>query len=833
MNNGLDSTTQSVDPEALPWVAAILREETLNFLQKKSATETEIRELDPSRQVWLALNFLRWYLLDTDGTYRHNCWQVSEVMFQLWLRDLPFGADDVLFILKALQSNEYLLFAGDKRLLALVRFHLQHHPPTPELQTEVETLCRRLEWGNTAHRQLADKLRSLFPKPEGALPLVEGDAWSDGAFAFLQEQPPEILDPWRDLLEHCAGATGSKPGAKWLKQARELRGRLGADVFVQTLLLWLPWVDLPRTRPLPDWRAGADVMTDKNADILRGLVWLCGDLEGRDLVEALGKLTLSTYRKVAQLGPRAPKVGNAALWALSQMPTLAAAAQLSILKTRVKGSAAQKAIVKALQSSAERAGLSPSDLEELAAPTYGLTAVGLRRETWGDFQVELRVEGGRRGELAWFRADGKPQKSVPKAVKTEFAEELKALKQDQKSLQAMLSAQSARLESFYLQPKTWDFSVWESRYLNHPLLGCLTRRLLWTLERGENSAVVLWQEGELRDRAGAEIPWLDDQTQVSLWHPITASTETVQAWRALLWEKHITQPFKQAYREIYLLAPAEETTRVYSNRFAAHILKQHPFNALCAQRGWRNQLRLMVDDDCPPATLTLENWGLRAEFWIEALGETYGADTNETGVFHYVATDQLRFYPLSAPSNYGHACGGGYYSAVNSAVSPLPLETIPALVFSEVLRDADLFVGVTSVGNDPNWFDGGPEGRHRDYWQSYSFGELSATAETRRQVLAALLPRLKKIRERCELQERFLRVRGDLRTYKIHLGSGNILMEPNDQYLCIVQAPGSRESIFLPFEGDQTLTVILSKAFLLAADSEITDPSITRQIQVH
>jgi hypothetical protein len=91
-------------------------------------------------------------------------------------------------------------------------------------------------------------------------------------------------------------------------------------------------------------------------------------------------------------------------------------------------------------------------------------------------------------------------------VKTEFAEELKALKQDQKSLQTMLSAQSARLESFYLQPKTWDFSTWESRYLNHPLLGRLTRRLLWTLDRGENSAVVLWQEGELRDRAGTGIP---------------------------------------------------------------------------------------------------------------------------------------------------------------------------------------------------------------------------------------------------------------------------------------------------------------------------------------
>ena len=58
-----------------------------------------------------------------------------------------------------------------------------------------------------------------------------------------------------------------------------------------------------------------------------------------------------------------------------------------------------------------------------------------------------------------------------------------------------------------------------------------------------------------------------------------------------------------------------------------------------------------------------------------------------------------------------------------------------------------------------------------------------------REVLDRLIPRLK-IAGRCTLADRFLIVRGDRRSYKIHLDSGNILMEPNDQYLCIV--PDSR-----------------------------------------
>jgi hypothetical protein len=150
------------------------------------------------------------------------------------------------------------------------------------------------------------------------------------------------------------------------------------------------------------------------------------------------------------------------------------------------------------------------------------------------------------------------------------------------------------------------------------------------------------------------------------------------------------------------------------------------------------------------------------------------------------------------------------------------------------MREVDLFVGVCSVGNDPTWHDGGPQGQ-RDYWQDYAFGDLSQSARTRRDVLAGLLPRLGKLAGRWELGDRFLVVRGDLRTYKIHLGSGNILMEPNDQYLCIVPARGTADggagSVYLPFEGDGTLALILSKAFQLAADRSIADPSITHQIR--
>jgi len=48
----------------------------------------------------------------------------------------------------------------------------------------------------------------------------------------------------------------------------------------------------------------------------------------------------------------------------------------------------------------------------------------------------------------------------------------------------------------------------------------------------------------------------------------------------------------------------------------------------------------------------------------------------------------------------------------------------------------------------------------------------------------------------------------------------------------IVGSPDRRAGkVFLPFDDDLMLTMILSKAFMLARDREITDPNIVQQIE--
>lgn len=762
-------------------------------------------------------------------------WMAANVVNLLLRAKLPLAVEDFIEILPRIGELESLSPGDEATLKKLVKA-IESLPDDQKKDPRLAASIRQfqdalLRWGGRERRQLAVRLdRALAPADEPHL--FSGEAWADLAMAEIAAVERH-RSAWNQLLAHCESSTAASPATKWIDSSLRGLGELGWEDFASCVIRWFDQVQVPRSvtdePPSTSITASELAAHQVNSDILKGLVWCCGLRENAELARALTKLAIKSYRKVPGVGPWLVRVGNACVWALGNMPGMEGVTQLAILRVRVKFGTAQKLIEKALHAAAERVGLPREDLDEMAVPAYGLTEVGRRQENLGECTAEIAITSDSRVELSWFKSNGKRVKSVPASIRSAHAEDLKELKTAVKDIGVMLSVQRERLDQLALGRKSWPLAVWKERYLDHPLVGCVARRLIWRFSRDRQVADAVFVDGSIIDLNDKPVEWLDGGTQVELWHPIQADAERVVAWRDWLEKHQIRQPFKQAHREVYLLTDAERQTGTYSNRYAAHILRQHQFNALCAARGWKNALRLLVDQEFPPAMRHLPQWGLRAEFWIEGAGTDYGHDTNETGTFYYVNTDQVRFYPIEAARSTAHAWGGRYDT--QQAGEPIPLEQVPPLVFSEIMRDVDLFVGVASVGNDPTWQDGGPGGGYRDYWQEYSFGKLTESSETRRAVLQRLIPRLK-IADRCSFSERFLLVRGDLRRYKIHLGSGNILMEPNDQYLCIVARQGAplEERVFLPFEGDQMLSVILSKAMLLAEDTRIKDATILSQI---
>ena len=734
--------------------------------------------------------------------------QLWDPLFEEHTLLTPDQLTDVVCHRNRLSEDDEAFYAWDDGVLARLAQQTIDAHGRPEALMQV--LARWAEcverdqsrWGtdalDKADRLVRDIQKLLGTAPK--IPLKRGEAWADAAIEQLTALSATDQAAWVELLEHAGTADGGKPKAKWSKTAAPLVEAVGIEKLLGYCGEWFELSHQPRTRPLPPPRVLMDydpnlLLDSVNARVLKGLAWCLGIVQVSESASSLRELALSGLKAVPGRGPRDTKLSNAAVWALSQLPGTDGVAQLSVLKTKVKHKPTLKGISKAFDEASEREGVQRHEIEEVAVPIFGLTDVGIRREVLGDFTAELVVTGSTT-ELRWLRADGKPQKSVPKAVKDDHAGALKELKSAAKDLQKLLPAQRDRLDQLHLKQQSWPYSVWAERYLNHRLLGTLARRLIWCFTNGDDVTEAVWLNGKLVDPAGQPVEIATETAVLSLWHPIGKQEANIQAWRTFFEDRQIKQPFKQAHREVYLLTDAERNTGVYSNRFAAHIIKQHQFNALCAVRGWQNQLRLLVDAEYEPATLEIPAWSLRAEFWVEGAGDEYGEDTNDVGTFHYLATDQVRFYRMGAARNSAWTFGEPYRMGSagpgeDGINEPIPVAEIPPLVFSEVMRDVDLFVGVASVGNDPQWEDGGRANRygHDGYWASYSFGDLSGTATTRKQMLERLVPRLK-IADRCSFDEKFLVVRGDVRTYKIHLGSGNILMEPNDQYLCIVPGRG-------------------------------------------
>lgn len=634
-------------------------------------------------------------------------------------------------------------------------------------------------------------------------PFTHRDPWTKAIKRVLAELPPSEASAGLAAVTLATTATGARPTRRFLDQATALRDEYGAPLARAVRAI------LEGSALTPSYERG--ILEPQTGDAVRALCWIASLLRREEeLAPAVARWFGVGWTRVPGYGPASRRAANGVLWALPRMGH-PGAAQLGRIRSVAKLPQAAQAVDAAIGEAAAAMGIPVEEFEELVAPTYGLDAGTRKDVVLGDFTATLAYARGKTS-ITITDATGRVRKTVPVAIRRDHADELAALRALAKEVAIMLAAQRLRLERLLLTERSWPLDLWRERYADHPLVSAIARNLIWELTEGDETRVVTAVDGVLRDITGAAVEPAADAV-VRLWHPATAPPSEVAAWRLRIEQLGVVQPFKQAHREVYLLTDAERQTEVYSNRFAAHILRQHQFSALAKGRGWRYTLQGWWGTSDGQAILELPQHDLVAALWTDIPAEDE-QDWNDAGIHFHVATDQVRF------------TRAGTEDAV-------PLSEVPIRVFSEVMRDVDLFVGVASIGNDPTWLDGGVERRPgwRGYWHDASFGDLGVAAESRRDLLSRLLPKLA-IAEVASLDGRFLVVQGTYRSYKIHLGSGNILMTPNNEYLCIVPSRKDDDAggVMLPFEGDRKLSIVLSKAMLLARDDQITDKTITSQI---
>ena len=545
--------------------------------------------------------------------------------------------------------------------------------------------------GAPAPRESVDTLGRCDPLVGEVAQLAPEVPLAPAAPKLLDYEQREILPPFiaaRPTLGLELAALADEiarktvPNPKWLAIARAFVVKVPQTVWLGQLRA-ITEIDAP----------GPNGSGINAQPYLRTLIYFAAFLPAEDVGPLLVQYALKKcYITEPGIGIRREKLGNGCIWALGALPKGTGAPYLARILARIKYPKIRKKVDGQLNAAATAAGITRADLDEVIVPTHELDAAGCRTVAFDNGTATL-VTDGNTARIEWSNAQRKPIKSPTAALKGEKAL-MKEVKADLKELQADLAIQPQRLQRLYLQDRSWPAETWSERYLEQPLMRGFVRRLMWLVERNDHAPVTALPDAAgtgLLDRSGSPVAL--EGSAIRLWHPMMSPVEEIEAWRLRLEELCITQPFAQAWREVYALTDAERATSTYSNRWAAHILKQQQAMNLARLNGWTVTGRVWFDTaNDQPWHLHIPEHGLVAEFWVEGAGGD-DPETTDSGIYAYVNTDRLTFFraiPGAADSARGPSTG-----------DPLPLADIAPVVFSEVMRSGDLFTAVASIAADP------------------------------------------------------------------------------------------------------------------------------------
>ena len=367
---------------------------------------------------------------------------------------------------------------------------------------------------------------------------------------------------------------------------------------------------------------------------------------------------------------------------------------------------------------------------------------------------------------------GKPLKAVPaKLKKNAYVLELKDAEKNlkeqyrraKKMLEEMMEDGTPLLACEIANVMTYN-----------PVIAPLLKPLVFQ----SGTALGFYEDGALVAADGTRTELAED-AEVKIAHALDLyESGTWADYQKYLFEKEIRQPFKQVFRELYIKT-ADEHGKESSHRYAGHQVQPAKTVALLKTRRW-------VIDGSEGLQRIYYKANIIAR--IYALADWYSPADIEAPTLEWVEFFDRKTFQR------------------------LPIDDVPDLIFSEVMRDVDLVVSVAHVGGVD------PEASH-------------STVEMRRAIVQFNLPLFKL--DNVRLEGAHAHIHGKLGDYTVHLGSGVIQQKAGAMVSVLPVHSQHRGRLFLPFlDEDPKTAEILSKIILFAEDGKIKDPFILDQIRV-
>jgi hypothetical protein len=437
----------------------------------------------------------------------------------------------------------------------------------------------------------------------------------------------------------------------------------------------------------------------------------------------------------------------------------------------------KKAARIAMENLARTAGYPDPVRLEWAMETEAVAdlAEGPVSTTVGEVTVTLSINPLGEPDLSVVKKD-KVIQNIPPAVKKDPA--VTAVIERRKSIERQVSRMRLSLEEAMIRGDL--FTQQEIADLHrHPVLLPMLRSLVFVTDEELPRLGYPVEGGSTLEDCDGNPNALSGDTKIRIAHPHDLlQAGNWERWQRDCFLRERIQPFKQVFRELYILTDQEREDGTKSSRYSGHQVNPKQAMALFGKRAWVN---------------------LRDEGDVR---KTF----HQAGISAYVTFMGWTASPLDVE---GLTLDTVYFTK-RGEYFPMRLVDVPPRLFSEAMRDLDLVVSVAHLGGvDP---------------------EASASTVEMREALVREAASLLKL-ENVRFNKSHVMIDGTLATYSVHLGSAIVHRQPGG-FVCIVPSFASqRGRLFLPFaDNDPRTAEVVSKVLLLAKDNEIKDPTILEQL---
>jgi len=322
--------------------------------------------------------------------------------------------------------------------------------------------------------------------------------------------------------------------------------------------------------------------------------WLASGQEAKDRWALTLAGLLGDNRMILALEPRIDpwckesrhKLAEYAAQAISLLASEEALMVLDSLKNRYsrKYKNIGRACGEAFNSAAQARGVSVDELADMIVPDLGFNEENQRALETGDTPVLAVLTND--FKLTWYHPETeKETKSPPTNLSAEAKAEVADLR---KFIRTAAKAQNLRLEQSLVTQRRWPVRRWQELFENQPLLKPFASRLVWGIYNSNNELLRTFRryDNGILATGGGEMEDLEeDDTTISILHPLELSDEQKSEWLDHFGRFKIKPPFPQLVRPVELLDPAHGNRRQIT--FTENInMSVGTFRSRSEKRNW-------------------------------------------------------------------------------------------------------------------------------------------------------------------------------------------------------------------------------------------------------